>query len=158
MAWSPGFPLGTQKSSKTQKNEVQKNDQKSEWFKRASQSRFRRIWGAQRPQKASKNDSKMILGHEKCRFLEKCIFHRPCRCEKMFESLKKHQKAPKFFQISIQKRMCEKTSRDWFFNDLGVPYGGPSGPPKFYYGPLLEPFWSIWSPVRGQMPFWRWVL
>ena len=68
----PWDPLGEAppwgEITKKSKNLSSKFDEKSEEFKRASQSRFRPIWGGQKLQNEVKNDSEMTLGSEKTHF------------------------------------------------------------------------------------------
>ena len=63
-----------------------KIDEKSEGFKRASQSRFRAIWGGQKLQNEVKNDSEMSLGSEKTDFCKSAYFIGPADAGRLSRS------------------------------------------------------------------------
>ena len=73
----PWESLGKPKIIKKAKKWSPKINEKSEGFKRASQSRFRPIWGGQKLQNEVKNDSKMSLESEKTDFCKSAYFISP---------------------------------------------------------------------------------
>ena len=73
----PWDPFGKPKISKKSKKCRLKIDEKSEGFQRASQSRFRPIWGGQKLQNEVKNESEMNLGSEKTDFCKSAYFIAP---------------------------------------------------------------------------------
>ena len=73
----PWDPLGEPKITKKSKKWSPKMDEKSEGFKRASQSRFRPIWGGQKLQNEVKNDSEMIFESGKTDFCKSAYFVGP---------------------------------------------------------------------------------
>ena len=83
---SPGTPLGSQKSVKSEKKWSPKIYEKSEGFKRASQSRFRPIWGGQKLQNEVKNESEMIFESEKTDFCKSAYFVGPADAGRLSRS------------------------------------------------------------------------
>ena len=92
----PREPLGEPKITKKAKKNSPKIDEKSEGFKRASQTRFRPIWDGQKLQNEVKNDSKMTLESEKADFCKSAYFvghadaGRLSRFQKITKNQKKH--------------------------------------------------------------------
>ena len=79
----PWDPLGERKVNKKWS---QKIDKRSEGFKRASQSRFRPIWGGQNLQNEIKNDSEMLLENEKTNFCKSAYFIGPANAGRLSRS------------------------------------------------------------------------
>ena len=73
----PWDPLGEAKITKKTKKWSPKIDEKSEGFKRASQSPFKPIWGGQKLQNEVKNDSEMTIESEKTDFCKSAYFIGP---------------------------------------------------------------------------------
>ena len=73
----PWDPLGEPKITKKSKKWSPKFDEKSEGFKRASQRRFKPIWGGQKLQNEVKNDSEMSFGSENTEFWKNAYFIGP---------------------------------------------------------------------------------
>ena len=95
----PWDPLGKPKISKKSKTLNLKFDENSEGFKRASQSRFRPIWGSQKRENEVKNDSEMNLGSEKTGFCKSAYFISPADAGRLSRSqkiIKNHEKNVKF--------------------------------------------------------------
>ena len=82
----PWDPLGEPKITKKAKKWSPKIDEKSEGFKRASQSRFRPIWGGQKLQNEVKNDSEMTLESEKTDFCKSAYFIGPADAGRLSRS------------------------------------------------------------------------
>ena len=125
----PWDPLGDPKIIKKLKKWCPKIDQISEWFKRASQSRFKRIWGAQRPQKASTNDSKMMLGSENTDFWESAYFIGPADARRASRSWKNIKNQSKSFKFQWKNRSAKK---------------------KAFWDPFLVVWEAFWDQLGGQ--------
>ena len=82
----PWDPLGEPKITKKSKKWSSKLNEKSEGFKRASQSRFRPIWGGQKLQNEVKNDSEMIFENEKTDFCKSAYFIGPADAGRLSRS------------------------------------------------------------------------
>ena len=70
----PWDPLGEAQITKKSKKWNPKTDEKSEGFKRASQSRFTPIWVGQKPEKEIKNNSEINLASESTDFRKGAYF------------------------------------------------------------------------------------
>ena len=82
----PWDPLGEPKITQKTKKWSPKIDEKSEGFKRASQSRFRPIWGGQKLQNEVKNDSEMIFESGKTDFCKSAYFVGPAETGRLSRS------------------------------------------------------------------------
>ena len=111
-------PFSDAKNTKKSKKWSAKIDEKSEGFKRASQSRLRPIWGGQKLQNEVRNDSEMTLESEKTDFCKSVYFIGPAEMGKLSRSskiIKNHGKNNKF-QDENGYRKTEASETDfWCF-------------------------------------------
>ena len=82
----PWDPLEKPKINKKLRKLSPKIDEKSDRSKRASQSRFRPIWGGQKLQNEVKNDSKMTPGSERTDFWKSAYFIGPADAGRLSRS------------------------------------------------------------------------
>ena len=106
----PRDPLGEPKIIKNAKKGSPKIDEKSTGFKRASQSRFRPIWGGQKLQNEGKNESEMIFGSEKTDFCKSAYFVGPANAGRLSRSQKNTKNHQKRVKSHDENEYAEKSA------------------------------------------------
>ena len=104
----PRDPLGKPKITKNSKKWSPKTDEKSEGFKTASQSRFRRIWGGQKLRIEVKNDSEMTLESEKTDFCKSAYFIGPADAGRLSRSWKVIKNPQKNIKVHDENEYAKK--------------------------------------------------
>ena len=106
----PWAPLGEPKITKKSKKWSPKIDEKTEGFKRTSQSRFTPIWGGQKLQNEVKNESEMNLGNEKTDFCKGAYFIGPADAGRLSKSKKSSKIMKKNIKFHDENEYAKKSA------------------------------------------------